>query len=171
MQLHPHSSAPGSPIEQIDVTLVRPSVDVLDLRFELVGAVVDLAIPTQQPPQRTDGLWQHTCFEAFVAAAHGYYEFNFAPSSQWAAYRFSGYREGMTPAEIAPPVIRWSADAGTARLDVRVQLPPDATGPLGLSAVIEARDGGKSWWALAHPAARPDFHAAACFVAELPPAG
>ena len=25
----------------------------------------------------------------------GYYEFNFSPSGEWAAYRFSGYREGM----------------------------------------------------------------------------
>jgi hypothetical protein len=34
--------------------------------------------------------------------------------------------------------------------------------------VIEAADGGKSYWALAHPPGRPDFHHAAGFAAHLP---
>jgi hypothetical protein len=39
---------------------------------------------------------------------------------------------------------------------------------LGLSAVLEEKDGTKSYWALAHPAEKPDFHARNCFVAKLP---
>jgi hypothetical protein len=36
-----------------------------------------------------------------------------------------------------------------------------------LSAVIEAKDGSKSYWALAHPPSKPDFHNADCFTARL----
>ena len=38
---------------------------------------------------------------------------------------------------------------------------------LGLSAVLEEADGAKSWWALAHPAEEPDFHAPDCVAARL----
>lgn len=40
---------------------------------------------------------------------------------------------------------------------------------IGLSAVIEEMDGTKSYWALAHPAGKPDFHHPDCFTLELPP--
>jgi hypothetical protein len=38
---------------------------------------------------------------------------------------------------------------------------------LGLSAVLEATNGDKSYWALAHPPGKPDFHHADCFALEL----
>jgi hypothetical protein len=37
----------------------------------------------------------------------------------------------------------------------------------GLSAVIEEEGGNLSYWAIAHPEGKPDFHAPACFVGEL----
>ena len=41
---------------------------------------------------------------------------------------------------------------------------------LNLTAVIEERDGTKSYWALNHPPdGPPDFHHPACFTLELPP--
>ena len=39
---------------------------------------------------------------------------------------------------------------------------------VGISAVIEARDGTKSYWALAHAPGPPDFHNPDCFIATLP---
>ena len=42
---------------------------------------------------------------------------------------------------------------------------------MGLCAVIEEKDGTKSYWALAHPPGdKPDFHDPACFALELPAA-
>jgi hypothetical protein len=38
---------------------------------------------------------------------------------------------------------------------------------LGLSAVIEAADGSKSYWALAHCATQPDFHLRQSFTLTL----
>ena len=37
-----------------------------------------------------------------------------------------------------------------------------------LAAVIEEEDGAKSYWALAHPPGKSDFHHTDCFVARLP---
>jgi hypothetical protein len=38
---------------------------------------------------------------------------------------------------------------------------------MALSAVIEATDGTLSYWALAHPSDKPDFHHPDSFVLEL----
>ena len=120
---------------------------------------------------RADALWQHTCFEAFLqpAQGHGYLEFNFAPAGAWAAYRFEGRRLGMQPLELPrPPVI--AVNRGE-QLDMTVQLalPPGfAASRIGLMAVLEDDAGGLSYWALAHPGPRPDFHDPASFLLEIP---
>jgi hypothetical protein len=49
-------------------------------------------------------------------------------------------------------------------------LPGDAPWRLGLSAVIEEAGGGLSYWALAHPPGKADFHHSDCFALELPAA-
>ena len=40
---------------------------------------------------------------------------------------------------------------------------------VAISAVIEEADGTKSYWALAHPPGKPDFHHADGFALQLPP--
>ena len=137
-----------------------------------VGAPADRFVIPEAEPGRADDLWRTTCFEAFLRPSEedAYREWNFAPSGQWAAYEFSGYRENRTDAEIAkPPYIRmednftWWALGATIGVDAATQW------QLGLSAVLEERDGTKSYWALAHPAdEKPDFHAPVCFAARLP---
>jgi hypothetical protein len=54
------------------------------------------------------------------------------------------------------------------RLDVLSAIHPRAPLRIGLSAVIEAFD-GFSYWALRHPADKPDFHAADGFALLLEP--
>lgn len=140
------------------------------LSYCISGDVSALKIPAPSTPGATDGLWQHTCFEAFVAVPGeaAYREFNFATSGQWAAYRFSDERVRDTAhelaQELAEPHMDTSRDAHTLRLQVwlaRSALPTPAAGqPLqwGLTAVVEDLRGQLSYWALHHPAARPDFH-------------
>ena len=175
--LQPH---PGSlvPALQIEVEAERPKPGRLALRYTVEGEIGALVLPPPAPPGRADGLWRQTCFEAFLGAPAeaGYLELNFAPSGQWAAYRFSDYRAGMTPLdELPPPEIeaRMGHDRYVlaASLDLATQLGQLADLPwqLGLSAVIETRDGGKSCWAAAHPPGAPDFHHRDCFALELPP--
>ena len=54
-------------------------------------------------------------------------------------------------------------------LGATIPVEADAVWALGLSAILEEKDGTKSYWALAHPPGdKPDFHAADCFAASLP---
>ena len=39
---------------------------------------------------------------------------------------------------------------------------------VALTAVVETADGEVSYWSLAHPAGKPDFHHADCFCLEIP---
>jgi hypothetical protein len=162
---------------RIDVEISRPRPGHLVLCYRVTGAIRDLRLPRMAPPRRADELWQHTCFEAFLRAPPdaAYYEFNFAPSTQWAAYRFSAYRDGMSMAEAvgAPRIdLRPGNEAYElqASLDLAgiTDLPSDAAWRLGLSAVIEEAGGRKSYWALAHPPGRADFHHLDSFACELP---
>jgi len=166
--LHAHPDSP-SPVARIEVELARTG-DRLSLTYSIFGDLDEVSIPSPLGAARADGLWKHMCLEAFVAADTGYYEYNFSPSGQWAAYRFDAYREGMRDAATPDPVIRWSEEEGAARLAATLHLPPDLTGRLGLSAIIEDKAGNRSFWALAHPAGAPDFHHEACFAASLPSA-
>ncbi|HXZ68072.1 MAG TPA: DOMON-like domain-containing protein, partial [Alphaproteobacteria bacterium] len=144
----------------------------LRLSYIVRGAIANLRLPAAAAPARADNLWQHTCFEVFIGSASTpvYYEFNFSPSTEWAAYSFSHYREGMRNLEIAAPIIE--ARSAATRCELSVAL--DATNlPKGLwrvaiSAVIEELNGHKTYWALAHAAAKPDFHNIDSFIFELP---
>ena len=157
----------------MDVARLAPNS--LSLRYLLSGAIDELLLPTSGASERRDRLWQHTCFEIFIRAAseEPYHEFNFAPSGQWAAYRFQTRRSGMSNMKIAPPSIETTrADESLellATLDV-AGLPVEKVWLVGLSAVIEEKNGCKSYWALAHPPGEPDFHHPACFAFQLPPA-
>jgi len=133
----------------------------------------DHALWPISPRGRADGLWQHSCFEAFVAQGDGaaYAEFNVSPSGAWAAYAFDDYRAGMRDLELAnPPAVDqttqgiWHVSLDLCGLDALLGARPWR---LALTAVIEARDGSTSLWSLRHPPAKPDFHHADCFAARL----
>jgi hypothetical protein len=94
-----HPDTPCRAVRRIDVDIGRSIDSSLELRYKVEGDIGRLMVPSQTVPNRADKLWQHTCFEAFIAEediALGYREFNFAPSTEWAIYQFSGYRNGMT---------------------------------------------------------------------------
>lgn len=154
----------------------------LSVSFLLEGDLERLRVPEPRIPSFADELWRHTCFEIFIArkGEPGYYEFNFSPSGEWAVYAFSHYRERvpLDPAldlSAIDPRLKVRRSAGKLELDVVVRL--DCLGNdsqskllLGLSAVIEARDGTSpslSYWALNHPGPKPDFHHADAFTLEL----
>ena len=138
----------------------------LALRFALEGDLARVRIPRPRPACRSDQLWQHTCFEAFIASKSqlAYHELNFAPSGEWAAYAFRSYRDGTPFEQDMDPGItvrssehRLELDA-VIRLDRLLLLQPSAPLRLALSAVIEDEAGSLSYWALEHPPGKPDFH-------------
>jgi hypothetical protein len=164
---------------RIEVEAARPRPGNLLLHYFVTGKMIGLRMPPVTAAARADELWRHTCFEAFVRASPGaaYYEFNFAPSMQWAAYRFSGYRSGMSVASgISAPRVEVQSSGecyelqASLELDRAPGLPSDTLWRLGLSAVIEETSGRKSYWALAYPPGKADFHHSDCFAQELPAA-
>jgi hypothetical protein len=162
-----HAGSPESPVERIIVAVARTGVETT-ITYDVTGDLPDVAFPEIAPSERRDGLWTATCFELFVRhpGKHGYLEWNFAPSTAWAAYAFDGYRAGMRNADVAAPMITSEADDTRYRMIVNVAIDA-APWQIGLSAVIRDRDGNTSYWALAHPAGKADFHHADCFAAEL----
>ena len=165
-----HPATPPKAIKDVQAQLLLSGPCELWMEFH-VRSGEDLLLPEEKPPERADGLWETTCFELFVDPhdAPGYLEFNFSPSLQWAAYGFEGYRTGMRELPFRDPEICLFGSDQHLSLAVEAfpELPAGAL-KLGLSAVIEEADGTKSYWALAHPAEKPDFHHPAGFVLDLP---
>lgn len=170
-----HPTTISTPVHAIAARVQFDRASGLSLRFVLTGELRDINLAAAGEVERSDRLWEHTCFEMFVEGEAGarYLEFNFAPSRQWAAYAFSGYRQ--RDESWAPPVPAVAIDRRESALELRARIPleglrllcPSRTLRLALSAVIEARDGVLSYWALAHPPGRPDFHHADGFVLSL----
>lgn len=192
--LVPHPATPSG-VGAIEVEVARSAPRRIGLRYFVLGGAGHLALPRPaRSPERRDELWKTTCFEAFLQPEgdSGYREFNFAPSGDWAAYRFDARREGMRNDPAGPPAIEWSRDLpfvlgetpdpaeqhafraengwlrATLALDAATDLPLYRPWRLGLTAVIEEKSGRKSYWALKHPEGAPDFHDPACFTLELP---
>jgi hypothetical protein len=174
--LRPFAAAPAA-LRGISVRIARPAPAHLVLDYELEGELAGLRIPAaitgHTPDAPTAGLWRHTCMEVFVrhTTPGSYLEFNLAPSGQWAAYRFSGYRADMAPLTgIRPPRIELRTQADQLLLSADVELPADLAAAglhMGLTAVVEDAQGLLSYWALAHPGDRPDFHHPASFGFEI----
>ena len=168
MKLIPH---PASPPREVDIVQVEADIrrGASTLAYRVAGGSIRVPSPAQ--PVRADGLWRSTCFELFVKPEGGeeYFEFNFSPSTQWAAYRFDRYREGMRDQPLAVPTIELTEDGIHVVVDLGGL--PAGHWRVALTAVVEEQDGTKSYWALAHPSEKPDFHDDACFTLELPAAG
>src|SRR6185436_7333946 len=129
LKLHPSSQCDA--VTRIDVDVARFG-GAVRLSYAVTGTIGDLRLPPIAAPARIDELWQHTCFEAFVRAVPGsaYAEFNFAQSTEWAAYRFTGPRQGMTIAtEVAAPRIHVHSSPERFTLQTSVDLGPVATLP------------------------------------------
>ncbi|PZO52304.1 MAG: hypothetical protein DCF16_09920 [Alphaproteobacteria bacterium] len=167
VDLKPHPDTPANAVTAIEVEVVREG-GVLRLKYRALGRMDELLVPAAAEFERGDELWKETCFEAFVRGpGEAYCEFNFAPSSRWAAYAFEGYRAGMRDFEVAPLYVE--TDAAPDSFELIAAVTPGEVGPwrVGLSAVIEETDGRKSYWALAHAPGKPDFHHGDAFQLEL----
>lgn len=177
LSLQCHPLTPVSVVNEISLTYEWRAHGSLWLRYHAEGLLHDLDLPEWKDPQRADGLWETTCFELFLqeSSADRYCEFNFSPSNRWAAYQFSDYRDGMTNLQLPkPPDIFLDLSDSHVALEVTVGL-PDMWGEASLnaafSAVIAENSGSKSYWALAHPPGKPDFHHKDCFTHQLKAAG
>ena len=173
LELICHAASPCLSVRGIKVELVRLTPAGLRLSYLVTGDISQVRVPQPSTNTRQDELWRHTCAELFVAVPGeaGYSEFNFSPSTQWAAYSFSGYRQNMRVIEVRSSLVTLTKSASALRVDVQLALPAEiAAEPqlrVGLSMVIEELSGQCSYWALKHLSPMPDFHQLESFVANV----
>jgi hypothetical protein len=176
-ELAAHHSSPCNAIRRFEAGVETERLpDELEIRFRMEGDISRVRLPPAELARRRDGLWQHTCFEVFLRpdGSDSYHEFNFAPSGDWAAYRFAGRRLDRSAPEIPAPRIECRRQPDGCILSARIviaalpELAQAASIDAGLTAVIETIDGARSYWALAHGSEKPDFHDPATFALRVP---
>ena len=126
-------------------------------------------------PARKDELWQTTCFECFLAIPDGpqYWEFNMSPSGDWNVYHMDAYRRVGVREETSIQQLPFAVqkDVDCFSLEVSVDLDPiirqENIVQVGISSVIQTKDGIESYWALAHPNPQADFHLRESFILVL----
>lgn len=164
------------------------------VHFQLSGPLQQLRIPSQaELAKRRDGLWQSTCFEAFVGVRgqKAYWEINLCPSGHWNVYALADYRQDLRPetAVQSLPFERqqWrEADeqhhlALTFALPLQVNASGLIWGPptpqanaamqpraaeleLSATAVLDHHHHGCSYWAWRHSGSEADFHQRSSFL-------
>jgi hypothetical protein len=155
-----HPDTPPGAIRAVEAELQRVAGGAV-ATFRAIGDISRLLIPPPAPPVRTEGLWQSTCFELFMAGeGECYREFNFSPSGAWAAYAFDGHRRGMREAEAKVGIEILSNDKVLSLIaEIEAELPDPAH--VGLTAVIMETGAVTRYWATAFAPGEPDFHASA----------
>jgi len=166
-----HPRTPGAAVRGVRAAAARTPQGLLGLRYRIEADLERLRIAPASTPAPGERLWEHLCCEVFVApdsaraGAGAYREFNFSPSGEWAAFEFQRYREGA-PLAVPDPGIAVRRDGQALELSASVEVQA-AKLRVALCVVIEELDGALSYWALAHPAPRPDFHHPDGFALEI----
>jgi hypothetical protein len=152
------------------------SGDLLEIQYWLVGDLAALAIaPAAEIPSRRFGLWEATCLEFFLAPLGQayYWEFNLSPSGDWNVFRLEGYREGLRD-EVVFQTLPFQVSRQERQLSLSLSMGLEGLVDrsialeLAVTAVIQDRDGGCSYWALSHPGLEADFHRRDGFTMQLP---
>lgn len=149
----------------------------LQLLFRLQGPLQQLRLPAPTPnPERRDGLWQSSCFEAFlgVVGQAPYWEINLCPSGHWNLYALSAYRQGLRqePSVLTLPYAqrRLPQPGGEQLLELELDLelpalaealaadPQAARLEGSTTAVLDHQQHGCSYWAWRHGGPEADFH-------------
>src|SRR6478735_10962800 len=153
-----HPDTPPGAIRLVEAELMRVPGGAI-ATFRAVGDISRMVMPPPAGAVPTDGLWKSTCFELFVTGeGPAYREYNFSPSSAFAAYAFDGYRSGMQPIP-APTEIEFVRDPNSMTLIAKIESEFPEPAFVGLTAVIEETDGAIRYWSTAFAPGKPDFHA------------
>ena len=147
----------------------------LSLNYLLSGDISQVVIPApSDSPERKDGLWEHTCFELFLApkGSRSYWEFNISPSGDWNVYHFRDYRQDVREeSAFATLPFRVSGNADCLSLFLECNLAGIVNDKEALetaiSAVIRTSSGRISYRALRHFGTKPDFHRRDGFAIDL----
>ena len=156
------------------ITLVQNSIAI---HYQLTGEYEKVAIsPVSPAPERTDQLWEQTCFELFISSADNtsYWEYNLSPSHHWAVFRFSDYRQDKTDElSIKNITINTRMNYGESfELDALLPLPKpliDKKLRIAVSTIIQDNNDVIYYYALTHCNQQADFHNKRSFTISLEP--
>jgi hypothetical protein len=175
--LHAFTQDSVSSCLQLRGKVARSAANLLCINYALRGNLAAILWPEQTAqPVRKNQLWQSTCFEFFVAPTGmpWYWEINLSPSGDWNVYAFADYRAGMQE-ESALTALPFNIEQQPGSLLLELTFPlktiisPAQPLDLGISAVLEDKNGQHSFWALNHHnSVQPDFHWRDSFNLHLP---
>lgn len=167
---------PPNDLPNIQITgEVNRAENQLSIHYAVSGVMDKILLPVPARAVRKDDLWKATCFEFFIALPRmpQYWEFNMSPSSEWNVYRMDAYRRIGFRKEGAIQQLPFEFKQGNDNLSLNISLDltpilrPAQVIQLGITAIIQTRDGNESYWALAHLGQHADFHLRESFVLEL----
>jgi hypothetical protein len=141
----------------------------LDLVFKWEDPKNNIIFAHEPHDGRFSGLWQQTCFEAFIQpyGHKNYYEFNFTLQKAWNVFSFEDYRSPQPPAEV-PEATLTSLTAENSAVAASFHLPGAKLGRVNISlcAVIVLKDLGVTYWSVKHADSKPNFHHFESFITE-----
>ena len=162
-ELTAHPAYPPWAVTSVTARILSRDKNWLRLRWRIEGSG-KLLVPAFAGKGRADELWHTTCFELFLKPGVGtaYCEFNLSPSSKWAAYDFSAFRELMGDAPVEAIAVACAHDERELVLqaDIASELPVPAS--VALNAIVEDKAGNMQFWALAFADGKPEFHSETC---------
>jgi len=144
--------------------------------YEVSGETDRILFPASSAsPSRKDDLWKATCFEFFIAIKNkpAYWEFNMSPSRDWNVYVMDAYRQVNMREEKAFKQLSFDFNITNEKISIKTSvdinpiIQPEMELDLGVTAVIQTKDGYESYWALSHPGQHADFHQRESFLLKL----
>jgi hypothetical protein len=161
---------PAGNLPKIEITGgINRADNQLSIRYEISGEVDSISFPDPSASlSRKDDLWKTTCFEFFLAVPNQpqYWEFNVSPSGDWNIYKMDAYRRVGFREEISIKQLAFQFELPDLELSVDLNPLFPSTQPLqiGITAIIQTKDGNETYWALAHPGPQADFHLRESFI-------
>ena len=141
--------------------------NLFTIHYALTGKIEDIFLPSLLVnPTRKDDLWKTTCLEFFVAIEDlpQYWEFNLSPSGDWNVYYMDAYRRIGFREETSIKRLQFETQKAansfllTAGVDLKPIIRLEQILEVGVTAVIQTKEGRETYWALKHPASEADFH-------------
>jgi hypothetical protein len=168
---------PDSNIPNISIKgKVSRQKNLLTIHYALAGKIGDIFLPPpSDKPTRKDNLWKTTCLEFFLATRDlpQYWEINLSPSGDWNVYHMDAYRRFGFRDETSIQQLQFEMHRHTndfllnAAVDVNPIIRVEQILEVGVTAVIQSKEGSETYWALTHPAPEADFHLRESFILQM----
>ncbi|MBY0451911.1 MAG: hypothetical protein K2P92_02675 [Bdellovibrionaceae bacterium] len=177
------STTPAALTQDISITadLTLMSANTAEINFKWMDPKGEIVLPEKENAGRIIGLWESTCFEAFIQPAPEnqpqfvqnltapvrYYETNFSTAKSWNVFGFTDYRTPTTPTELVEAkILSYDVQSNQMKIVLQVDGADWRKVSISLCAVIVTRSYGKSYWSFKHADDKANFHHFESFIIE-----